>query len=530
MKVFIQFWNTFLFAVLLTFSATAQKFKVNWGDIARLKYEFVDAVPLGEGKFIVLKLKDGPKFSFGRPDDLQPILVLIDKNMETITEKEIEIEEKNASNRGFEKYGNNTYYIYEAYDRENKTTSYFALKVNEKTLDIEAKATLGTYSSASRYNQADLTYKISTDSSKILLFVEGSDSKKENKKFYIAVFESNLKLIWKKEIELPFGDRYVSIYDQDITNEGKVYVAIKHYDKEVSRETVRDDGEKIPSYTYKLLVYDANETKGKEISFELNNQFIQGTKLSYNKNGNITIAGLYKRKHNGNINGAFYAILDGNTTEVRDPKMVPFSPELITMVDNDKFGSDKESDPGLYPGFKIRYIKNRSNGSVDLICEYYRLQISTYQNNSSVSSSTSTTYSYTYGDIINTNISADGKAVFTRIPKNQKFNNTTIFLGFYAIVYGDKLILLYNDDEDNLERDIEIRPDDVVNFKRSTFMAATVDAKGNVKRESIYSHRDEEFITIPLSTAKISDTKYLIVSNLLKLTKKRKRFGVMEIK
>ena len=70
----------------------------------------------------------------------------------------------------------------------------------------------------------------------------------------------------------------------------------------------------------------------------------------------------------------------------------------------------------------------------------------------------------------------------------------------------------------------------MVNFKRSTFMAATVDAKGNVKRESIYSHRDEEFITIPLSTAKISDTKYLIVSNLLKLTKKRKRFGVMEIK
>jgi hypothetical protein len=285
---------TLFFAAIFISNTVAQRFNVKWGDNSRMNFDFVDAVPLMNGQFIVLKLKHGPKMSFGKKEDLRPIFVLVDKNMESIQEKEIEIEEKNATDRGFEKYGNSIYFLYEAYDSENKATSVYALKVNEKTLEIEAKATLGTYASDSRYNQADPTYKVSSDSSKILLFVEGAESKKDNKKFYIAVYEANLKLIWKKEIELPIRDRNVSIYDMDITNDGKVYVAIKHYDKEVTRETLREDGDKVPSYTYKLLVYDATDTKGKEITLEIGNQFIQGTKLSYNKNGSITLAGLYK--------------------------------------------------------------------------------------------------------------------------------------------------------------------------------------------------------------------------------------------
>ena len=528
MKIVIRIITLVLLIAVTSFHLSAQSFKVSWADNARLKYDFEDAVPVNQNQFIILKLKSSSRSFFGGNVEQQPILVLIDKNMETLMEKDLPIDEKNASLKGFEKYGANIFFLYEAYDKENKTTSVYALKIEEKSLNVKEKIVLGTYSSDSRYDQAEPSYKLSSDSSKVLIFVEGPDRKKENKKFFVGVFDINLKSIWKKEIELPIGDRNVSIYDQDITNDGKVFVAIKHYDKEVTRESVREDGSKVPSYTYKLLVYDGKDSKGKEITFNLNNQFIQGTKLSYNKNGTITVAGLYKRKYNGNINGAFYATFDANTAEVKDPKMVPFSPEMITLVDKDNFGSDKDSDPGLYSGFRIRHIMNRSNGSVDLISEYYRLDIITSYN--ATTHTTTTSYRYTYGDIINTNIDKNGKAIFTRIPKNQKLTNSNIFLGFYPIVYGDKLVLLYNDDKDNVERDIEKRPDDVVNFKRSIFLAATVDAKGNVSRRSIYSHLDEDYITIPTSVAKISDTKYLIVSDLLKLFKRRTRFGVMEMK
>jgi hypothetical protein len=520
--------SAFVLITILSHSTEAQKFNVAWSDNAKLKYDFEDAVLANSNQLIVLKLKAASRSLFGGRTEQEPILVLIDKNMETVVEQELQIEEKNASLKGFEKYGSNIFFIYEAYDRENKTTSVYALRIDEKKLTVKEKITLGTYTSDSRYDQADPSYKLSSDSSKVLLFVEGPERKKENKTFFIGVYDINLKNIWKKEIELPIGDRFVSIYDQDVTNDGKVFVSIKHYDKEVTRQTVREEGSKVPSYTYKLLVYDGTSAKGKEITFNLNNQFIQGTKLTYNKNGNITVAGLYKRKYNGNVNGAFYATFDANTAEVKNPKMVPFPSEMITLVDKDNFGSDKESDPGLYPGFRILHIMNRTNGSVDLISEYYKLVIVTSYNAST--HTTTTSYHYTFGDIINTNIDKDGKAVFTRIPKNQKLTNSTLFLGYCPIVYGDKLVLLYNDDKDNVERDIEKAPDDVVNFKKSIFLAATIDAKGNVSRQSIYSHRDEEYITIPTQTARISDTKYLIVSDLLKLFKRRTRFGVMDMR
>ncbi|RYY42647.1 MAG: hypothetical protein EOO06_20865, partial [Chitinophagaceae bacterium] len=269
----------------------AQRFDVKWGDNARLKYDFEDAVPLPNGQYILLKLKSGGMKLFSGNVDVQPILVLVDKNMENVKEAEIAIGEKNASLKGLEQYGPNIFFMYEAYNRDDKTTSVYSLKIDEKTLAVSNKTVLGVYESDSRGDQAEPSYKLSSDSSKVLLFVEGPERKKENKKFFIGVFDSNLKSLWKKDIELPVGDKFVSIYDQDITNDGKVFVAIKHYDKEVTRQTVREDGSKIPSYSYKLMVYDANDAKGKEISFDLNKQYIQGTKLTYNKNGTITVAG-----------------------------------------------------------------------------------------------------------------------------------------------------------------------------------------------------------------------------------------------
>lgn len=506
----------------------SQKFNVSWGDNAKLKYDYEDAVPLNNGNLIVLKFKAGKRTIFGGSAEIQPILVLVDKNMETLKENELSIEDKNASFKGFEKYGENVFFIYESYSREDKTTSVHALKINEKTLATSNQITLGTYSSDSRSDQAEPSYKLSLDSSKVLLFVEGPDRKKENKKFFIGVFDTNLKSIWKKEIELPIGDRFASIYDQDVTNDGKVIVAIKHYDKEVTRQTVRDDGAKIPSYTYKLFVYDASNAKGKEIVFNLNNQYIQGTKLTYNNNNSITVAGLYKRKYNGRINGAFYTTLDPNTSEIKNPTMVTFPDDLIEMVDKDGFGSDSQKDPGLSNNFRILHIMNRTNGTVDLIAEYYRLDIVTSYNPNT--RTTTTQYRYTFGDIVNTNIDKNGKAIFTRVPKNQKLTNSTVFLGYYPLVHNDKLVLLYNDDRDNVERDLSKKPDDVVNFKRSIFMASTIDAKGNISRQSIYDHRDEDYITVPRSIREIEKNRYMVSSMLLKLFKKRTRFGVMQVK
>ncbi len=519
------------FIFLLAFSSlksSAQSFDVSWGDKAKLKYDFDDAVTVAGGKTIVLKLKISRGSIFGGSSSVNPTLMLLDANSEVIKESELELDEKNATLKGFEKYGKNVFFLYSAYDRESKTTSVYALKIDEKTLAPSSKTTLGTYASDSKGDQADATYKLSSDSSKVLLFVEGPERKKENKKFYVGVFDTDLKKQWAREIELPILEKFVSIYDEDVTDDGKVFVAIKHYDKEVKRETVRENGDKIPSYVYKLLVYSKESAKEKEITFNTNNKYIQGTKLTYNKNGNVTVAGLYKQKSNGRITGAFYASFDGNTSEVKNPKMVTFDEELIRLVDKDGFGSDSKSDPGLSSHFKINQILARPNGSVDLISEYYQLVISTYYNANT--HSTTTSYHYYYGDIVNTNIDKNGKAIFTRVPKNQKFVNSNIFMGYYPFIFKDKLVLLFNDDKDNVDRDLEKRPDDIMKFKNSVLAAATIDVKGGLTRQAIFSNDDEDYITLPRNFARISENSILISSDLIKLFKKRTRFGILKVK
>lgn len=522
-----------LFICISINKAEAQKFNVSWGDNTRLKFDYEDAVSVDNGKLIVLKFKmNRGTFGIGGQDNGVPVLVLVDKNMETIKENELEISEKNPTFVKFEKYGNNIFYFYEVFSRSDKSTSVYAIKIDPTTLVGSSPSLIGVYSSESRYNQSELTYKLSIDSSKILVFAEGPEKRKENLKFFIGVFDTDLKPKWKREVELPINQKFVSIYDFDLTNDGKVVIAIKHYDKEVSRQTVREGGIKVPSYAYKLMVYQDAGSAAKEMVFNLDNNFIQGTKLTYGNTGNLTVAGLYKKKANGRVTGAFYAQLDLATNSIKNPMMTVFPNDLIEMVDKDGFGSDSQKDPGLSNNFRIEHIINRDNGSVDLIAEFYLLRVTTTTNTGSNGQITSvtTTYTHTYGDIVNTNIDKDGNAIFTRIPKKQISSSGTSQLGFFPMVFGDKLVLLYNDDRDNVDKDLSKKPDAVTNFKRSVFMAATVNAKGVLTRQAIYDHRDEDYVTHPSSIRKIEDNSYLISSNLMKKFKRRTRFGVLKVK
>ncbi|HEV7738362.1 MAG TPA: hypothetical protein VGO47_13440, partial [Chlamydiales bacterium] len=104
----------------------AQKIKVTWGDNSRLNYDFDDAIPLRSGNNLILKLKTTTASIFARPV-AEPSLVLVNSNMVTLKEAAIQIDERDAELKGLEKYGDNIFFIYNAYDRKNKVTSVYAL-------------------------------------------------------------------------------------------------------------------------------------------------------------------------------------------------------------------------------------------------------------------------------------------------------------------------------------------------------------------------------------------------------------------
>jgi hypothetical protein len=525
-----------IFLISFTSPATAQQFGVSWKDNSKISYDYDAMLPLKNGNYLLLKFEEMKSFRIYSEIPLEPNLILVNSDLVTIKETKLQLYEKNSVFEGLERYGDNVFFIYNSYDKSSKTTTVYAIKVNEQTLSQVSKTIIGSFDSESRYNQSDVSYKVSADSSKILLFVEEPERKKENKQFYLGVYDQNFKKIWSKNVELPIGDRFVSVYDKDISNEGKVYLAIKHYDKEVSRQTVMENGDKIPSYTYKLIVIGRN-IPNKEISFDLKNHFIQGTKLVYGKNGIITVAGFYKKKSNGNISGVFHSVFDTSSFQVSSPIMIGFPEDLLVRIDKDGFGKAGGADPGLDPDFRVNQIISRDNGSVDLVSEYLDYYLSentlaTAPGQPQISGAAMKSYSakYVYGDVVNINLDKTGKAVFTRLPKHQEGYRSNLGLGYYPIIYNDKLVIFYNDDADNIDRDLSKAPEHIAKFKKGIFAAAIIDAKGNLSRQSIYSYKDDNYITLPASISRISATKYFLTSIRAAGFKIRNRFGILEIK
>ncbi|MFZ1799356.1 MAG: hypothetical protein WAU24_05780 [Chitinophagaceae bacterium] len=515
----MKFVHFCCFALLLGSSALkAQVINVNWSEKDRVKFGFEEAVLLDNGNYIMRKsevhLMKSPKNT----------LVLLNNSMDILKENEIKVDEKWYYSDGLKKFGQNIYFFYTAYSSGTQNYNYYALKIDAQSLEVQSKILLGKFKSNYLNVQAIASYKLSDDSSKILFFAEKPDDKRENKQFLINVLDSNLTTIWDQNIELNIPAKQVDIYDMDVSNNGKVFVSLKHYDQDVTKESIKEDGEKIPSYSFKMFVYDERKSKPKELVFALGNKFIQGSKVVCDNSGEVKIAGFYKSKYNGLITGAFYTTVNEKDLAMSKPQVIPLPDDLVTLIDNEGLGSTKEKDPGISRFFKIKYILKRSDESIDLVAEFFN-DVSLYNG---ISKTTTTTY-YS-GDILDILIRKDKKIIFTRIPKMQ-INFSSYFEGFSPIVYNDKLILIYNDDKDNVEKNISEKPDKVRTFDKTILMAGIIDSAGNLTRQKIYSHVDQDYITVPKSTTKISEGKYLIsaiVGN--KILNLKKRFGILTVK
>lgn len=515
----VHFCCLSLLMIFGSIDLSAQEIHVNWAEKSRVKFDYDEAVLLDNGNYIMRK-------SFQHlMQASKNTLVLLNNSMDVLKESEIKFDEKLNHGDELRKFGKNIYLFYSAYSLKTQIYTYYALKIDDKTLEVQSKILLGSLKSNHISSFVTPEYKLSDDSSKILFFVEKPDFKKENKQFLISVLDSNLNIIWSQNIELNIPAKQVDLYDWDISNSGKVFVSLKHYDQDVKKESIREDGTKVPSYSFKMFIYDERKTKPKELVFALGNEFIQGSKVVCDNSGEVKIAGFYKAKYNGRITGAFYTTVNEKSLIMSKPQVISIPDDVISMIDMDGYAKTKGNDPGIDEDFKIKFIKKRGNGSIDLIAEYTGMKTVT---SGGTAGSSTTTYIFYYGDVLNIHVENNEKPIFTRIPKMQ-YGAATYFMGVYPILYNDKLILLYNDDKDNVEKNISEKPDKFSKFGESILMAAIIDTKGNLTRQKVYSH-EGDYVTMPRTIEKISDGTYLIMAGLERMFNYRTKFGIMSVK
>ena len=514
--------------------AQSQKATITWGAESKKESSFGGLIMGANGEMLKLSYEYKGGGMFGGKLTVTPSITRYDTRFNEQKTNTFAVDEKGIRMNGFLRVKNLVYLMSNKYDKDSKSTSYLAQPINVSTLNPEgAVVNFGSFEASgggffSGTSESIVKFVQSKDSSKLLVFALTPYNKKENEKYYMAVYDDNMKKLWEKTIELPYLDKFVVMNDYFVTNQGEVGVLFKHYDQEVKKESVRIDGARVPAYKTKLLIYNAANSKPPELVFNVQDKFVNDIDLTTDASDNLTMFGLYKIKESGHINGYFISTIDRKTNAVTLKKMEAFPQELLELLDEDDQASKKEKDPGLQVYFRLKDALQRDNGSLDYVLEFYRKQEHTTSNSRGMSR---TYYTYEYGDLVDINVSPAGKTTFVRVPKMQFTTDWWSASSFVAITHKNKLYFFYNDDKDNIVRDLTKKPERCTRFGKSTFVMTTVDEKGAFTREELFSNKDMDLTNCTTLCSRLAKNKISLYAQKIDvLSASKDMLGCLELK
>ena len=116
---------------------------------------------------------------------------------------------------------------------------------------------------------------------------------------------------------------------------------------------------------------------------------------------------------------------------------------------------------------------------------------------------------------------------FVRIPKLQSYANTNAYLSCYPFTFDDKLILLYNERDDNVERALKESPKVMGTPKNSVLVAAVINKDNELKRKIVWDNGEGRYAAE--SFLGLSGDKILIIQSKVGLSDYTYRLGMLRI-
>jgi hypothetical protein len=349
---------------------------------------------------------------------------------------------------------------------------------------------LSAYENSNRIEPSDLSIDYSPDSSKILFTYEPDLKKKENKEVVIVAADSKMSVITSTTHNFKELEKKVRLNDASIDNEGKIYLSYNVYEKDYDKDYVKSDGNKIPGFVTSICIIEGKQETN--YSFASEGKFIHQSSIAYDEKGKICIIGLYKDVFNGRISGAFKAVINEAKKVIGAPTVFAAIPQkILDKVDIDNMGKKDGKKAGLDNDFRIRYtVSILPEGTIKLMSEFQEVMSGT----SSVE---------IWGDVLITTFDSNNKTTFSLISKKQAtvwqayggyqirrmYNFKFVAGSFEPIFFKNKLLIFYNDNEDNFSKDPAKQPDQMNNPEKSTLIMAEVLPNGEIKKKEVFSHR-----------------------------------------
>ncbi len=431
----------------------------------------------------------------------------------------------------------NLYFFTSSYEKNSKSTTFYCQPLDILSLKHKGNnISLTTLIADKESEKPSLKQILSDDSTKVLFTDSRSQNKSGMENCYLGVYNEKMEKLWSKTIDMQ-GKNKVVLLDQKVTNDGKVFLLIKHFEDGTDKEQTTKNGKKVPAYVIKLLLYDKDGAVPKEFVLNTGDEFIHSLAFAKQHNNELTLFGLQQQKTEGNISG--YFIVQINTSNSKSTiTRGGFSDHLLGQLEKDEQGNDGKKGGGLARYFKFVKMETRGNGDRDFLLEFTLNTIGAngFSMGNSASARTITTYTDIYhGNIIDIQIKADGTSFITRIPKLQNVADLAHVSSFKTLVYQDKLLVFYNDNEDNLKQDIGNKPKKtglgiagrkLLGAVDASLVMAVIDAQGNLSRKVIIDKKQSKFVSAVNSSLKLDGDKIAFYA----FNGRREMMGLLEVK
>lgn len=412
-------------------------------------------------------------------------------------------------------------------DKETKQNILYVKNVNKKTMVAEGKMTkLAEIAYEKKSRSGGFGVYTSREESKMMIINFPPPADKEaNETYGVIVCDSNLNVLWKKTITLPYQNSLFFGSRWKVDDAGNVYLLGTLY-----KEKVKSKRRGVQNFTNQLLAWTNGGATKTEYEIKLADKFITDISYAISDNGDIICSGYYSKGGFTSVDGCYYLVLDPKSKNTKVSNMKEFGIDFLTQGMSEK-GEEKAKkkeakgkDLELYE-YDLHDLILKDDGGCVLIGEQYYVYTRTYSNGKS----TYTVTYYNYNDIIVTSVAPDGKIAWSqKIPKRQTTQNDGGFYSSFALaVTKDKLRFIFNDHKDNLAPK---KQGDWKNFslsdKRGIVAVVTMDKDGNITREPLFSDAETEVYCRPKVCDQFNDDQMLLFGE----RGKKEQFAIITFK
>lgn len=500
-------WFALLLPAFLFSQGSNPKLKLTWGQDYELPKGHFDLGFIGNKKdgFVQISHQYGKSLSLQR---FSPSLKLT-------SEKLIDLKgmAKGYMVEDFIQWGGQTYWLYSTWDKPAKREHLYVQKIDVVKGDlagtaqqlIETDKVLGSgvalMSSFSFNYQATGKYKVSfsSDSNKLFIYVkyphEFKDDAKDYEEYGLWVFDRNFKVLWAKQIKMPYTEKKITIKDVQCDRQGDYMFLVKVYNDD-TRKDIRDNA---PNFHFEILKYETGASKPNIIPFDFGDKYVAQLELIENTQGDIICCGFYGEKDqkgklraiDGKVDGSFFMKLnqESNKLEKIHKGFYEIPQSVFKEYVSDKTAKkiDKKAEKGedmSENNLELRHVIFGDDGSLMLLGEQYYSVTVTYRDGNM----TYTRTTYYYLDIIAQYIDANGNEAWTKkIPKRQ-ISQSSFGFSFKIMPYNGFNYVFFIDNLKNLNLAKDEAP--AVTGPGGVLMGVRLDKTGNMQKFEVFDPRE----------------------------------------